>query len=46
MSVGGLVDRNNEAVHLMAELGIVILLFEIGLETDLRKLVRLVVRRQ
>lgn len=29
-----------EVVHLLAELGVVILLFEIGLETDLRKLLK------
>ena len=40
MSVAGLVDPKNEILHLLAELGVVILLFEIGLETDLRKLLR------
>lgn len=40
MSVAGLVDPKNDVLHLLAELGVVILLFEIGLETDLRKLVR------
>jgi Kef-type K+ transport system membrane component KefB len=40
MSVGGLVDPKNDVLHLLAELGVVILLFEIGLETDLRKLMR------
>lgn len=40
MSVGGVVDPKNETLHLLAELGVVILLFEIGLETDLRKLVQ------
>lgn len=39
-SVAGLVDPKNDVLHLLAELGVVILLFEIGLETDLRKLVR------
>lgn len=39
-SVGGLVDPKQEVLHLLAELGVVILLFEIGLETDLRKLVQ------
>src|ERR1700682_6098584 len=39
-SVLGLVDPRNETVHLLAELGVVILLFEIGLETDLRNLLR------
>lgn len=38
MSVGGVVDPKNEVLHLLAEIGVVILLFEIGLETDLRKL--------
>ena len=40
MSVGGLVDPKNEVLHVLAELGVVILLFEIGLETDLRKLMQ------
>src|SRR5688572_2878699 len=40
MSVGGLVDPKNEVLHLLAELGVVILLFEIGLETDLHKLMQ------
>src|SRR5512135_3492463 len=40
MSVVGLVDPKNEVLHLLAELGVVILLFEIGLETDLRKLLQ------
>ena len=40
MSVSGLVDPKNDVLHLLAELGVVILLFEIGLETDLRKLVQ------
>ena len=39
-SVLGLVDPKIEVVHLLAELGVVILLFEIGLETDLRKLLQ------
>src|SRR5262245_35600841 len=39
-SVLGLVDPGNEVLHLLAELGVVILLFEIGLETDLRKLMQ------
>lgn len=34
-------DPRNDALHLLAEIGVVILLFEIGLETDLRKLLRL-----
>jgi Kef-type K+ transport system membrane component KefB len=40
MSVAGIVDPKNEILHLLAELGVVILLFEIGLETDLNKLLR------
>jgi len=40
MSVPGLVDPKNEVLHLLAELGVVILLFEIGLETDLQKLLQ------
>jgi Kef-type K+ transport system membrane component KefB len=40
MSVAGLVDPQNEILHVLAELGVIILLFEIGLETDLRKLLR------
>jgi Kef-type K+ transport system membrane component KefB len=39
-SVAGLVDPKTEVIHLLAELGVVILLFEIGLETDLRKLLK------
>lgn len=39
MSVLGLVNPRNDVLHLLAEIGVVILLFEIGLETDLRKLV-------
>src|SRR5262249_43164644 len=35
-----LVDRGNEVLHLLAELGVIILLFAIGLETDLRKILR------
>ncbi len=37
-SVLGLVDAGNETVHLLSELGVVILLFAIGLETDLSRL--------
>jgi Kef-type K+ transport system membrane component KefB len=33
-------DPRTEALHLLAEVGVVILLFEIGLETDLRKLLQ------
>jgi len=39
-SVLGLVDPKVEAIHLLAELGVVILLFAIGLETDLTKLLK------
>jgi Kef-type K+ transport system membrane component KefB len=45
-SVLGLIDLQdkhdpiNVAIHLLSEIGVVILLFEIGLETDLRKLLR------
>jgi Kef-type K+ transport system membrane component KefB len=37
-SLLGLVDPADEIVHLLAELGVVLLLFEIGLETDLKRL--------
>ena len=37
-SVLGLVDPKVDVIHLMSELGVIILLFAIGLETDLRKL--------
>src|SRR3954468_22209919 len=37
-SVLGLVDPKVEVVHLLAEVGGILLLFAIGLETDLRKL--------
>lgn len=39
-SVLGLVDPKLDVLHLLSELGVVILLFEIGLETDLRKLMK------
>jgi Kef-type K+ transport system membrane component KefB len=39
-SVLGLLDPGQETLHLLAELGVVILLFEIGLETDLAELLR------
>lgn len=39
-SVLGLVDPGQHVLHLLAEVGIVILLFQIGLETDLRELLR------
>jgi Kef-type K+ transport system membrane component KefB len=34
----GLIDPHQETIHLLAELGVVLLLFMIGLETDLKKL--------
>jgi Kef-type K+ transport system membrane component KefB len=37
-SVVGLVDSHNEVLHVLAEIGVLLLLFEIGLETDLAKL--------
>lgn len=37
-SVAGLVDPNHPSLHAMAEIGVMILLFHIGLETQLRKL--------
>lgn len=40
VSVLGLVSPKNEVLHFLAELGVVILLFEIGLETDLGKLIQ------
>lgn len=39
-SVLGLVDPKVEVIHLLAELGVVILLFAIGLETDLKRLLQ------
>lgn len=39
-SVLGLVDPGVESIHLLAEIGVIILLFEIGLETDLRQLLK------
>jgi Kef-type K+ transport system membrane component KefB len=39
-SVLGLVNPEYETIHLISELGVVILLFAIGLETDLGQLVR------
>jgi Kef-type K+ transport system membrane component KefB len=35
-----LVDPHAEAIHLLSELGVILLLFLIGLETDLRKLMQ------
>jgi Kef-type K+ transport system membrane component KefB len=39
-SVLGLVDPRQPALHLLGEIGVVLLLFEIGLETDVGQLVR------
>ncbi|MEX2316181.1 MAG: cation:proton antiporter [Pirellulales bacterium] len=39
-SVLGIVDPKTEVLHLLSELGIIILLFAIGLETDLKKLLK------
>ena len=39
-SIFGIVDSNNDFLNLLSETGVVILLFEIGLETDLRKLLK------
>lgn len=38
-SVLGIVDSGNAMVHLLAELGVILLLFQIGLETDLKRLI-------
>jgi Na+:H+ antiporter len=38
VSLGGLLDPSNEVFHLFAEIGVVLLLFEIGLETDVGEL--------
>ena len=37
-SVLGIVDSGNAIIHLLAELGVILLLFQIGLETDLKRL--------
>jgi len=37
-SVLGIVDPHTEVLHFLSELGVIILLFAIGLETDLKKL--------
>lgn len=39
-SVFGIVDPKTEVLHLLSELGVIILLFAIGLETDLKKLLK------
>lgn len=38
-SVLGIVDSGNAMIHLLAELGVILLLFQIGLETDLKRLI-------
>lgn len=40
VSVLGVLDARSNVFHLLAELGVIILLFEIGLETDLRRLLQ------
>ncbi len=39
-SVLGILDPKTEVLHLLSELGVIILLFAIGLETDLKKLLK------
>ncbi len=39
-SVLGILDPHSEVIHLLAELGVILLLFAIGLETDLAKLMQ------
>jgi Kef-type K+ transport system membrane component KefB len=39
-SVLGIVDPKTDILHLLSELGVIILLFAIGLETDLKKLLK------
>jgi Kef-type K+ transport system membrane component KefB len=39
-SVLGVVDPHENVIHLMAELGVILLLFAIGLETDLKALLK------
>ncbi|SIO41162.1 sodium/proton antiporter NhaS3, CPA2 family [Singulisphaera sp. GP187] len=39
-SILGLVDPQVDVIHLLAELGVILLLFAIGLETDLRMLLK------
>lgn len=39
-SVLGIVDPNDPVIHALAELGVLILLFEIGLHTDLKSLMK------
>ena len=39
-SVLGILDPNDPVIHALAELGVLVLLFEIGLHTDLKALIR------
>lgn len=39
-SLFGMVDPSNEVIHLLAEVGVVLLLFQIGLETNLGRLLQ------
>jgi Kef-type K+ transport system membrane component KefB len=39
-SLLGLVDPNSQIIHIMAEVGVVVLLFSIGLETQLKQLLK------
>lgn len=43
-SVLGIVDSGNAIIHLLAELGVILLLFQIGLETDLKRLLSVAAR--
>ena len=45
-SVLGVIKPESEVIHLLAELGVIILLFAIGLETDLGKLRKLFAKKQ
>lgn len=36
----GLIDTHNQVLHFLSELGVIILLFEIGLETDIKQLLK------
>lgn len=38
VSLAGVLDPSNEVFHLFAEIGVVLLLFEVGLETDIAEL--------
>src|SRR5690606_8782933 len=39
-SLLGIVDPDEEVIHLLAEVGVIVLLFEIGLETDIKRLLK------